>query len=199
MIRQWGAVLMAAAGLTLGSGAAPMPAVAAGTAVRPPGAVQRPPGHPGYRAAGRQNQTITFSRNPELAGDTIRATARGPVDGFGEARVLDFRSDPASGSFRGVWELAFRSGSVRYSFSGATRDAGTGLAVPERVATTGPADGDGGPVELVDAQVTSVGRALVAGDFTLSAGTGRFAGVIGRGAFRGWTLPEVQAPPRDSD
>jgi hypothetical protein len=175
MIRQWGAVLMAAAGLTMGVGAG---APAANATTRPAGAV-------------RQNQTITFARSPERGGDAIRATARGPVDGFGTARVLSFAADERTGRFHGVWELTFPAGSVRYAFAGAARQpansaellaAPTSLALPSSTAAATAAPGSALAVRPVAA------RALVAGDFLLGGGTGRFADVTGHGSFRGWTM-----------
>lgn len=182
MIRQWGAVLMAAAGLTMGVGAG---APAANATTRPAGAV-------------RQNQTITFARSPELGGDAIRTTARGPVDGFGTARVLSFAADERTGRFRGVWGLTFPAGSVRYAFAGAARQP-TGsaglLAAPATLALPfGPAPASVAPPAAVAAQ-TAADRALVAGDFLLGGGTGRFADVTGRGSFRGWAMtPPAELP-----
>ena len=161
MIWQWGAVLMASAGLTIGVGG---------------------------RDATRHNQTITFVRNPAQDGTAIRVTARGPVDGFGSVRVLDFVADAERGTFRGVWELAFRTGTIRYAFAGTARFG----AQPALAA--GPALAAIGGAVLVPAPSTApASRALVNGEFRMGAGTGRLADLTGRGAFHGWTLPNPPA------
>jgi hypothetical protein len=166
---------MAAAGLTLGSAG---PAAGATPA--------RPAAHgPAQRGTlDRGNQRITFVRSAGLHGDTIRATADGPVGGFGTVRVVSFEPDAVRGRFSGVWELAFKRGTIRYAFAGAARDL---------------TDADGGPLAVTDGRATvpaplTDGRALVAGTFQLGAGTGAFAGVTGGGTFRGWTVPGDDLP-----
>lgn len=83
----------------------------------------------------QRNQRITFARTPDLAGELIRATARGPVDGFGTARVIDFRPEPESGRFRGAWQLTFpagtgSAGTIRYVFTGRTSDRSPAATAP---------------------------------------------------------------------
>ena len=180
MIWQWGAVLMAAAGLTVGVGG---------------------------REVARRNQTITFVRNPAQDGTAIRVTARGPVDGFGSVRVLDFVADPDRGTFRGVWELAFRTGTIRYAFSGTARFGARELATgkapqalvwsgaaaqtrsEEAIAAKPPREG----VQEVKAPDQTSAMDTVNGEFRLGGGTGRLAEMTGRGAFHGWTLPNAPA------
>lgn len=173
-ISKWGAVLMAAAGLTLGS-AGPVPGAAP---VRP--ATHDTRGLAQRGTLDRGNQRITFVRSAELNGDTIRATADGVVGGFGTVRVVSFEPDAATGRFRGVWELAFKRGTIRYAFAGMARDL---------------TEADGGPLAVGPSAVAvGDGRALVAGTFQLGAGTGAFAGVTGEGTFRGWTMPGDDLP-----
>lgn len=166
MIRQWGAVLMAAAGQTVGTDVG---APAAVVATRTSDTV-------------RQNQTITFARSAARGVEGIRATARGPIDGFGTARVLSFAADDRTGAFRGVWELTFPAGTVRYAFSGAARQP---TSSAELLAARGVLALPSGAALAVR---SAPGRALVAGDFILGGGTGRFAGTTGHGSFRGWTM-----------
>ncbi|GAA4206579.1 hypothetical protein [Actinocatenispora rupis] len=174
MIRRWGPVLMAAAGLTL---AVSTPAAAA----------HRPK---------RANQTITFVRTPGVSTETIRATARGPVVGFGTAHVLDFTPDPSAGRFRGTWELRFPHGTIRYRFTGSATTppqqpgpralpAGR-LALP---ADDHPVRPGGLAVPAADLVTHDPARTVVRGDFELLAGTGRFATLAGQGTFHGFTLP----------
>lgn len=189
MIRRWGAVLMAAAGLTVAVGA-PTGASAASNAPR----IR-------HAQSGRQNQTITFARAPQLAGSVIRVTARGPIDGFGTARVVDFAADEATGGFRGVWELAFGADTIRYQFRGVARPGDPGTA------TAGELAGPGGaliPLTGLPAATTAApvrpDQALVAGDFRLLAGTGRFDQIAGSGTFHGFTMPgDVTLPAAESD
>jgi hypothetical protein len=174
---------MAAAGLTLGSAGPAQGATPARPAAHDPrGLAQRGP----VQRSGldRGNQRITFVRSAGLNGETIRATADGPVGGFGTVRVVSFEPDAVTGRFRGVWELAFRRGTIRYAFAGAARDLTAA---------------DTGPLALTSAETTvpatlADGRALVAGTFQLGAGTGAFAGVTGSGTFRGWTVPQDDLP-----
>lgn len=166
---------MAAAGLTLGSGTPG----AAGQDNR--GQTAQASRQPVPRGAGlpRQNQRITFVRSARAHGDTIRATAHGPVDGFGTARVVSFEPDAASGSFRGVWELTFKNGTIRYAFSGQARPVALEAQPSAPLALPAAPDPD---------------RALVAGTFELHGGTGRFDGVTGSGAFQGWMVPNDDLP-----
>ncbi len=183
MVRRWGVVLMAAAGLTIGAGS-------------PAGTVSKNPGKRLASARGPQNQRITFVRGVGSGGESIRATARGPVDGFGTAQVIDFRPDPASGRFRGAWQLSFPAGEIRYVFAGRARErsdadgpdagrSGIGRAV---LAVPGQELVVPGAAEAVR-QLGDAPNALVRGTFELLGGTGRFARVAGRGIFQGWTMP----------
>lgn len=177
MIGRWGAVLMAAAGLTIAVSA---PAAASSNAPR----VRH------HTASGRPNQTITFARTPDLAGSVIRATARGPINGFGTAQVVDFAADEATGGFRGVWELRFGADTIQYQFRGVARDR-----QPEPAASAELADSSGalvpagGGLDRAASNLPESMNALVAGDFRLLAGTGRLVGIGGSGTFHGFTMP----------
>ncbi|BCJ29315.1 hypothetical protein [Actinocatenispora sera] len=181
MIRRWGAVLMAAAGLT----------VAVGT---PAAASSNVPRTRHHTTSGRPNQTITFARTPDLAGPVIRVTARGPINGFGTARVVDFAADEATGGFRGIWDLAFGADTIRYQFRGVARDQRPGPSTPAEITgSTGLLMPLGG-VQQAARDLPQRYDALVAGDFRLLAGTGRLAGIGGSGTFHGFTMPAEVTP-----
>lgn len=183
MIRRWGAVLMAAAGLTVAVSA---PAAASSNTPR----IR----HHTPSQTGRPNQTITFARTPDLAGPVIRVTARGPINGFGTAQVVDFAADEATGGFRGIWELAFGADTIRYQFRGVARDQRPDRSAPaELTGSTGLLVPLGG-VQQAARDLPQRYDALVAGDFRLLAGTGRLAGIGGSGTFHGFTLPGEVSP-----
>ncbi len=183
VVRRRGVVLMAATGLTIGVGA-------------PAGATIQNSSKRLASTRGSQNQRITFVRGVGSGDEEIRATARGPVDGFGTARVIDFRSDPVGGRFRGAWQLSFPAGDIRYVFAGRARDhasggpSGTGRsdAGPAALAVPGHDLVAPGAAQAVR-HVGDAPDALVRGTFELLGGTGRFARVAGRGIFQGWTMP----------
>jgi hypothetical protein len=182
MIRRWGAVLMAAAGLTV--------AVSAPSAATSSNA----PRIRHHNHTGRHNQTITFARTPGLAGSVIRATARGPINGFGTAQVVDFAAEEATGAFRGVWELSFGADTIRYHFRGAARDQRPGQwTSAELTGSTGLLVPVGG-IRRTAGGLPQQDNALVAGDFRLLAGTGRLAGIGGSGTFHGFTMPAEVMP-----
>ncbi|WP_203962895.1 hypothetical protein [Actinocatenispora thailandica] len=143
-----------------------------------------------HTQSGRPNQTITFARTPDLAGSVIRATARGPINGFGTAQVVDFAADEATGGFRGIWELSFGADTIHYQFRGVARDRRPELAVPAELAGPGTALVPvGGQPERTAGNLPESMDSLVAGDFRLLAGTGRLAGIGGSGTFHGFTMP----------
>ncbi|HEY3503885.1 MAG TPA: hypothetical protein VGN37_14005 [Actinocatenispora sp.] len=188
MIRRWGPVLMAAAGLTF---AVSTPA-AAGSAhsggSQHSGKTPQSGGATTSQTnrAKRPNQSITFVRTPGRAAESIRATARGPVDGFGTAHIVDFTTDPGAATFQGTWELRFRTGTIQYRFTGTTTPARVAgrAALPASAAALPAA----APAPASSRDMAEPARSVVHGEFELAAGTGRFAGVTGTGTFHGFTL-----------